>query len=74
MPYVFFSNGSLSLADPDGTLRMGSIETLRWNRTGAFEKYLKAEEEKERAARPNVVEDEEDDADGELDPDLVGSL
>lgn len=73
MPYIFISNGSLSLSNPDGTLRMGSIETLRWNRIGAFEKYLKAEEEKERAARGNSVGDEEEDGEGELDPDMVGS-
>lgn len=75
MPFVFFSNGSLSLSNPDGTLRMGSIETLRWNRIGAFERYLKAEEEKERAARGNEeVDDEEEDAEGELDPDMVCTL
>jgi hypothetical protein len=74
MPYVFFSNASLSLSDPGGTLRMGSIETLRWNRIGAFERYLKAEEEKERAARGNVVDDEDEDAEGELDPDMVCPL
>ena len=74
MPFVFFSNGSLSLSDPDGTLRMGSIETLRWNRIGAFERYLKAEEEKERAARGNIVDDEDEDAEGELDPDMVYPL
>ena len=74
MPFVFFSNASLSLSDPDGTLRMGSIETLRWNRIGAFERYLKAEEEKERAARGNEGDDEEEDAEGELDPDMVCTL
>ena len=74
MPFVFFSNASLSLSDPDGTLRMGSIETLRWNRIGAFDRYLKAEEEKERAARGSVDEDEDEDADGELDPDMVCPL
>lgn len=52
---------------------MGSIETLRWNRLGAFEKYLEVEEEKERVARSNLVEDEEE-AEGELDPDMVGSI
>ena len=74
MPFVFISNASLCLSDPDGTLRMGSIETLRWNRVGAFERYLKAEEEKERAARGNDEEDEEEDAEGELDPDMVCHL
>ena len=74
MPFVFFSNASLSLSDPDGTLRMGSIETLRWNRIGAFDRYLKAEEEKERAARSNVDDDDDEDADGELDPDMVCPL
>jgi len=72
MPFVFFSNASLSLSDPDGTLRMGSIETLRWNRIGAFDRYLKAEEEKERAARGD--DDDDDDEDGELDPDMVCPL
>ncbi|KAG8216324.1 hypothetical protein J3R82DRAFT_6394 [Butyriboletus roseoflavus] len=73
MPFVFFSNGSLSLSDPDGTLRMGSIETLRWNRIGAFNRYLKAEEEKERAARGDKGDDEDEDAEGELDPDMSSS-
>ncbi|KAF9237781.1 hypothetical protein BU15DRAFT_75774 [Melanogaster broomeanus] len=36
---------------------MGSIETLRWSRVGAHEKYLKAEAEKERAARGAHVDD-----------------
>ncbi|KAF9237785.1 hypothetical protein BU15DRAFT_75778 [Melanogaster broomeanus] len=72
-PFLFLSNGSLSLSDPDGTLRMGSIETLRWNRIGAYEKYLKAEAEKERAARGAQVEDEDEDAEGELDPDMSSS-
>lgn len=50
---------------------MGSIETLRWNRVGAFERYFKAEEEKERAARGNEQDDEDEDTEGELDPDMV---
>jgi len=53
---------------------MGNIETLRWNRIGTFERYLKAEEEKERAARGNEVDDEDEDAEGELDPDMVWQL
>lgn len=52
---------------------MGSIETLRWNRIGAFDKFLKAEEEKERVARGEEA-DEEDETDGELDPDMVCPL
>ncbi|KIK90652.1 hypothetical protein PAXRUDRAFT_831522 [Paxillus rubicundulus Ve08.2h10] len=72
-PYMFLASGSLSLSDPDGTLRMGSIETLRWNRIGAYEKYLKAEAEKERAARGDQAEDEDEDAEGELDPDMSSS-
>ena len=50
---------------------MGSIQTLRWNRVGAFEKYLKAEEEKEREARGDEEDHEDEDAEGELDPDMV---
>ncbi|KAF8552133.1 hypothetical protein OG21DRAFT_1511845 [Imleria badia] len=73
MPFVFFSNASVSLSNPDGTLRMGSIETLRWNRVGAFEKYLKAEEERERAARGDEEDPEDEDAEGELDPDISSS-
>ncbi|KAF9226199.1 hypothetical protein BS17DRAFT_776871 [Gyrodon lividus] len=65
-PYLFLAGGSLSLSDPDETLRMGSIETLRWNRIGAYEKYLKAEAEKERMARGDQAEEEDDDAEGEL--------
>ncbi|KAH0834679.1 hypothetical protein J3R83DRAFT_10203 [Lanmaoa asiatica] len=73
MPFVFVSNGSISLSDPDGTLQMGDIKTLRWNRIGAFERYLKAEEEKERAARGNEVDEDDEDAEGELDPDMSSS-
>ncbi|KAN0085656.1 hypothetical protein V8E55_006790 [Tylopilus felleus] len=72
-PFLFFSNASLSLSDPKGTLRMGSIETLRWNRVGAFERYFKAEEEKEHAARGNEQDDEDEDTEGELDPDMSSS-
>ncbi|KAG9311897.1 hypothetical protein JVU11DRAFT_8158 [Chiua virens] len=68
IPFLFQSSGSISLSNPEGTLRMGSVETLRWNRIGAFERYLKAEEEKERATRGNEVDEE--DPEGELDPDI----
>ncbi|KIJ58157.1 hypothetical protein HYDPIDRAFT_44606 [Hydnomerulius pinastri MD-312] len=72
-PFLFMANGSVSLPDPDDTLRMGAVETLRWNRIGAYDKYLKAEAEKERAARGEEADEEDEDAEAELDPDMSSS-
>ncbi|KAH7882246.1 hypothetical protein F5I97DRAFT_1931447 [Phlebopus sp. FC_14] len=73
-PFLFLAYGSLSLSDPEGTLCLGFIQTLRWNRLGAYDRYLKAEAEKERATRGDEEQDDEDDdAEGELDPDMSSS-
>lgn len=71
-PFLFLASGSLSLSDPEGTLRLGMIDTTRWNRIGAYERFLKAEAEKDRAAKG--IEDIDEDIDCGLDPDTVYSF
>ncbi|KAG6333950.1 hypothetical protein ID866_5133 [Astraeus odoratus] len=66
-PFLFLTYGSLSLSDPESTLRLGSIDTTRWNRIGAYERFLKAEAERDNIAR-GLDEDLDEDAEGEIDP------
>ncbi|KAI6021738.1 hypothetical protein BKA83DRAFT_674054 [Pisolithus microcarpus] len=73
-PFVFEAYGSVSLSNPEGTLRPGIVETTRWNRIGAYERFLEAEAEKDWSARPlNEDSDDDEDAEGETDPDMSSS-
>ncbi|KAI6106586.1 hypothetical protein EV401DRAFT_2008168 [Pisolithus croceorrhizus] len=71
-PFLFEAYGSVSLSDPEGTLRPGTVETTRWNRIGAYERFLKAEAEKDWSTLPlDEDSDEDEDAEGETDPNMV---
>jgi len=64
--------GSIDLFAPPSaasSIILTGIEVTRWNGILAFEKFLKAEEEQERLERG--VEEEDADAEGEVDPDIV---
>ncbi|KAH7909375.1 hypothetical protein BJ138DRAFT_1127723 [Hygrophoropsis aurantiaca] len=69
-PFTFQAYGSVDLDAPDDTLRLGMIDTLRWNKIGGFERFLKAEAEKERVSRQDDEEGTEEDAEGDFDPDM----
>lgn len=71
-PFLFLAYGSLSLSNPDGTLRLGTVETTRWNRIGAYDRFLNAQAIKNRPAEEVDEGDSDEDAEGEIDPDLVG--
>jgi hypothetical protein len=67
--------GSIDLFAPPSaasSIILTGIEVTRWNGILAFEKFLKAEEEQERLERG--VEEEDADAEGEVDPDIVCSF
>ncbi|KAL4068627.1 hypothetical protein V8B97DRAFT_1918709 [Scleroderma yunnanense] len=69
-PFLFLAYGSLSLSNPDGTLRLGTVETTRWNRIGAYDRFLKNEADNDRAANQADDDDSDEDAEGEVDPDV----
>ncbi|KAI6025535.1 hypothetical protein EDC04DRAFT_2930725 [Pisolithus marmoratus] len=70
-PFLFEAYGSLSLSNPEGALRPGIVETTRWNRIGAYERFLQAEAEKDWSTRVLDGEfDEDEDAEGEFDPNM----
>jgi len=73
-PFLFLAYGSLSLFSPDETLRLGTVETTRWNRVGAYERFLEAEAFRDRVAKGVDEDDSDEDAEGELDPDLVRAV
>jgi hypothetical protein len=53
---------------------LASINPLRWNGLSAWEKFLQAEEERERLECGEEAEELLDvDAEGEVDPDIVSS-
>ncbi|KAI6006487.1 hypothetical protein F5J12DRAFT_94756 [Pisolithus orientalis] len=72
-PFLFEAYGSVSLSNPEETLRPGAVETTRWNRIGAYDRFLKAEAEKDWSARAldgDFDEDEDEYAEGETDPNM----
>ncbi|KIM61337.1 hypothetical protein SCLCIDRAFT_25966 [Scleroderma citrinum Foug A] len=69
-PCLFLAYGSISLSNPDGTLRLGTVETTRWNRVGADEHFLEAEAFKDHIGKGVDEDDLDEDAEGELNPDL----
>ncbi|KIM58680.1 hypothetical protein SCLCIDRAFT_1218361 [Scleroderma citrinum Foug A] len=73
-PCLFLAYGSISLSNPDGTLHLSTVETTRWNRVRAYKHFLEAEAFKDRIGKGVDEDDSDEDAEGELDPDLVHAV
>ena len=73
-PCLFLAYGSISLSNPDGTLCLGTVETMQWNRVRSYEHFLEAEAFKDHVGKGVDEDDSDEDAEGELDPDLVHAV